>query len=92
MVVAESHTIPDVAGLSERQATILLERLGFRVTARSDDGAVMAVEHGEEPMLAVQFHPESIMSLGGNVGIAIVENALAALLARRGAAAGEKAA
>ncbi|MCF3935421.1 anthranilate synthase component I [Acuticoccus sp. M5D2P5] len=52
----------------------------FRVTARSDDGAIMALEHRHYPMLAVQFHPESIMSLGGNVGIHIVENAVGALL------------
>ncbi|WP_108659268.1 anthranilate synthase component I [Acuticoccus kandeliae] len=53
----------------------------FRVTARSDDGAIMAIEHRHAPMLAVQFHPESIMSLGGNVGIHIIENAVGALLA-----------
>ena len=30
----EIHTLPDVSGLSERQATIVLERLGFRVASR----------------------------------------------------------
>lgn len=30
----EVHTLPDVAGLSERQATIVLERLGYTVTVR----------------------------------------------------------
>ncbi len=38
--------------------------VGFTVTARTDDGVVMAIEHQSEPMAAVQFHPESIMSLG----------------------------
>ncbi|WMS42461.1 anthranilate synthase component I [Acuticoccus sp. MNP-M23] len=50
------------------------------VVAESDDGAVMAIEHRDEPMLAVQFHPESIMSLGGNVGMQIIENAVRTLL------------
>jgi anthranilate synthase len=53
----------------------------FRVTARSDDGAIMALEHRTLPWLAVQFHPESIMSLGGGTGMEIVLNAVAALLA-----------
>lgn len=30
----ETHTLPDVSGLSERQATIVLERLGYEVAAR----------------------------------------------------------
>lgn len=63
----------------------------LRVTARSDDGAIMALEHVSEPMMAVQFHPESIMSLGGNVGMMVIENALRSLLTRR-AASGEEAA
>ena len=45
------------------------------VTAESD-GVVMALEHGTEPISAVQFHPESIMTLGGDVGLAIVENVM----------------
>ncbi|WP_420393427.1 anthranilate synthase component I [Acuticoccus sp.] len=53
---------------------------GFRVTATSPDGAVMAVEHRDRPLMAVQFHPESIMSLGNGIGLAILENAVAALL------------
>lgn len=52
----------------------------LRPLAKTDDGAIMAIEHVERPMLAVQFHPESIMSLGGGVGMAIIENAVRALL------------
>ncbi|UOM34126.1 anthranilate synthase component I [Acuticoccus sp. I52.16.1] len=52
----------------------------FVVTARAPDGAIMAIEHQSAPMMAVQFHPESIMSLGNNVGMAILENAITALL------------
>mgnify|MGYP001083121517 CR=1 FL=1 len=35
----------------------------------------MAVRHRTMPVHGVQFHPESLMSLGGEVGLRIVENA-----------------
>jgi len=35
----------------------------------------MAIEHKTLPVGAVQFHPESLMSLSGDVGLRIVENA-----------------
>jgi anthranilate synthase len=49
----------------------------LRVTAETDDGVVMAVEHTELPMEAVQFHPESIMTLGEEIGIRLIRNAVA---------------
>ena len=52
----------------------------FRVTAETEDGVIMAIEHKNEPIAAVQFHPESIMSLGGNVGMHIIENVVAKLI------------
>jgi anthranilate synthase len=45
------------------------------VTASTEDGVAMAVEHKSLPVGGVQFHPESLMSLGGEVGLRIVENA-----------------
>ena len=45
------------------------------VTATTDDGVAMAIEHLSLPVGGVQFHPESLMSLGGEVGLRIVENA-----------------
>jgi anthranilate synthase len=45
------------------------------VTANSEDGVAMAIEHKTLPIGGVQFHPESLMSLGGEVGLRIVENA-----------------
>ncbi len=46
------------------------------VTAETDDGVPMAIEHRNLPIAAVQFHPESIMSLEGEAGLAILRNAL----------------
>ncbi|MBF2065411.1 MAG: anthranilate synthase [Calothrix sp. C42_A2020_038] len=46
----------------------------LRVTAISEDDVIMAIEHQCLPIAAVQFHPESIMTLTGEVGLAIVKN------------------
>lgn len=51
----------------------------FKVTAETDDGVVMAFEHSKEPVAAVQFHPESIMTLGQNAGMRMIENVVAHL-------------
>ena len=37
----------------------------LRVTARTDDGEVMAVQHTAYPVFGVQFHPESILTPRG---------------------------
>lgn len=51
----------------------------LKVTAETDDGVVMAVEHRELPFWAVQFHPESILSLQGETGLRLVGNVVRTL-------------
>ena len=45
----------------------------LRVTARTADGEVMAVQHTNYPVFGLQFHPESILTPDG---MAIIKNFL----------------
>lgn len=49
------------------------------VTAEADDGIVMAIEHESLPLWAVQFHPESILTLDAGLGLRLIGNVLAAI-------------
>lgn len=46
------------------------------VSAQSDQEIIMAIEHKTLPIWAVQFHPESIMSLEDDIGFKIVERVM----------------
>ena len=37
----------------------------LKITAETDDGEIMAVEHKEYPVYGLQFHPESILTKDG---------------------------
>jgi anthranilate synthase len=51
----------------------------LEITAESEDGVIMGVRHRELPMEAVQFHPESILSLERDCGLKLMENMIEAL-------------
>lgn len=48
----------------------------LEITAETSDEIVMAIEHKQLPIWAVQFHPESILSLENNAGMRIIENVI----------------
>ena len=51
----------------------------LEITAESDEGIVMAVEHPDLPVAAVQFHPESILTLDDDAGLDVVMNVMRGL-------------
>ncbi len=63
----------------------------LEITARTAAGLVMAVRHRRLPIAAVQFHPESILSMGwattGEIGRTLVDNVLVHLVRARKAKA-----
>jgi anthranilate synthase len=46
----------------------------LEVTAESEDGVIMGIRHRDLPIEAVQFHPESMLTLEGNCGLKLIEN------------------
>ncbi|MBI4892414.1 MAG: anthranilate synthase component I [Acidobacteria bacterium] len=46
----------------------------FEVTAQSEDGIIMGIRHNSLPIEAVQFHPESLLSMDAGQGLKMIEN------------------
>jgi len=74
-VVRQEGNSPLFAGLPETFAVARYHSLAadpetmpecLMVTARTEDGEVMAVQHKEYPIYGVQFHPESILTPDGH--------------------------
>ena len=64
--VARYHSL---YGIADRLPSCL------EVTATSEDGIVMGIQHKDLPLAAVQFHPESILTSPAH-GMAILQNVL----------------
>ncbi|MBR1943576.1 anthranilate synthase component I [bacterium] len=48
----------------------------LEVTATNEDGLIMGISHKEKPLWAVQFHPESIMSMESYFGHKLINNVI----------------
>ncbi|WP_253603773.1 MULTISPECIES: anthranilate synthase component II [unclassified Bradyrhizobium] len=59
LCVGRYHSLAVELDLSEPQ--------DLMVTARSDEGEIMALSHRHHPTYGVQFHPESVLTQQGNV-------------------------
>ena len=60
--------VPDPTEATRYHSLMVDERTlpaDLAVTARSDDGVVMALRHARLPLEAVQFHPESVLTKDG---------------------------
>jgi anthranilate synthase len=69
-------TVGRYHSLHARRGTLPAELL---VTAETEDGVIMAIEHQRLPIAAVQFHPESVMTLKDEIGMPIIASVLSAL-------------
>jgi anthranilate synthase component 2 len=55
----------------------------LRVTASSDEGVIMGIEHERYPVQGIQFHPESVLT---KAGPKLLENWIGPVLGKRGIA------
>jgi anthranilate synthase len=69
-----------------RYHSLFIERAGLpdclQVTATTEDGLIMGLEHRDLPISAVQFHPESILTLEGGIGMRLVSRVMSTLASR----------
>ena len=48
----------------------------LEVIAKNEEGLIMGIAHRQKPLWAVQFHPESIMSMESDLGYHLIENVI----------------
>lgn len=69
--IDENLTVGLYHSLYANKATFPTE---LNIIGESESGIIMAIEHKELPIYAVQFHPESILTLDNHNGHKIIEN------------------
>lgn len=79
-----SEIIPEKEFAAGRYHSLYALRKAFpkclEVLARTKNGTIMAIQHKKLPIMAVQFHPESIMTMGNdNVGLRLIAQAIKVL-------------
>jgi len=57
---------------------------GIKVLGRTDDNVAMAICHESLPIWAVQFHPESILTLENDHGLQVIRNVVGMAVAAAG--------
>jgi len=64
------HGLPETIGAARYHSLAAIEETlpqELIVTARTQDGEIMALRHKEYPVYGVQFHPESILTPAGDI-------------------------
>jgi anthranilate synthase/aminodeoxychorismate synthase-like glutamine amidotransferase len=69
--------LPDPLRVTRYHSLIVAEKdlpAELRITARSEEGEIMALQHARDPVVGVQFHPEAVLTEHGH---ALLRNFLA---------------
>ena len=69
-VTAMVLRLPDVTDACDGTQDTCLVRI------ETDDGIIMGLKHRELPVLSVQFHPESILTLSEQNGLRLIHQAI----------------
>jgi para-aminobenzoate synthetase component 2 len=51
----------------------------FEISAKTEDGVIMAMRHTSLPIESVQFHPESVLTMKNSNGMKLIQNVLRCL-------------
>ncbi len=65
--------LPDPLEAGRYHSLVVTRAPGFEISARTEDGLVMAMRHRSLPLAGVQFHPDSFLT---PLGLEIFRNAL----------------